>query len=204
MDNMEIQSVLDKALPSPKYLDFSYIFKEVTDFFLPIVNFIKDSDTWLTLGLISNISSIILLIIIIFCFIRIIELQIQEKEELNHEINNALLKQKEMDRDSNPRWHYIETLIESPNDSDWRVAIIEADTMLEDVLVEKGLFGSTVSELLESARSNGYSSISDAWEAHLIRNKIAHEGSEFSLSQIEGRRVVKMYRNFFEELGVIK
>lgn len=204
MDNLGLQPVLDKSLPSLKYLDFPYIFREVSDFLSPVINFIGDPHTWSTLGLISSITSIILLIIIIFCFVRLVELQVQEKEELNNEINNSLLKQKEIERDTNPRWHYIETLIESPNDSDWRVAVIEADTMLEEVLTEKGLSGSTVSDLLDSARDSGYLTISDAWDAHLVRNKIAHEGSEFSLSQIEGRKVIKMYKNFFEELGVVK
>ena len=131
------------------------------------------------------------------------EIQLEEKREIDHEIHEALMKDKEKEREENPRWHYILTLIESPNESDWRVAIIEADTMLEEALKEKGLAGETVSELLEGARSSGYSSIQNAWDAHLVRNQIAHVGSEFPLSQVEGRRVIKMYQNFFEELGVV-
>ena len=75
--------------------------------------------------------------------------------------------------------------------------------MLEELLREKGMEGDTVSELLEEARSNGYASMQDAWEAHLVRNKIAHQGSEFPVSQIEARRVIRMFQNFFEELRVI-
>ena len=75
--------------------------------------------------------------------------------------------------------------------------------MMEEILREKGISGTTVSELLEGAKESGYRSIQDAWDAHLVRNQIAHEGLDFPISQLEGRRVIKMYQNFFEELRVI-
>ena len=131
------------------------------------------------------------------------EIQVFDAEEIEHEIKHALAKQKERERDLNPRWKYILTLIESPNESDWRVAIIEADTLLENSLKERGLVGDTMSELLEEAKSNGYPSIQNAWDAHLIRNKIAHEGIDFSITQVEGRRIIKLYQNIFEDLEVI-
>jgi hypothetical protein len=56
---------------------------------------------------------------------------------------------------------------------------------------------------LEGAKESGFARIQDAWDAHLIRNQIAHVGSDFPLSQIEGRRVIKMFQNFFEDLGII-
>jgi len=201
--NPTVQSVVDKPLFTPQYLNMEYVFNKVSEYTTPIINFITDPHTWTVAGIVSASLSIILLAIIIFCIVRMVEIQVFDKEEIAHEIHTALLKQKERDRVSNPRWHYIQTLIESPNESDWRVAIIEADSMLEEILQEKGLSGSTVSELLEGAKESGYHSIQDAWDAHLVRNQIAHDGSEFALSQIEGRRVIRMFQNFFEELRVI-
>jgi hypothetical protein len=122
---------------------------------------------------------------------------------MDYEINEALNHEQEKNRNENPRWHYVLTLTESPNESDWRVAIMEADSMLEELLKEKGVPGGSVAELLEGARSNGYAHIQDAWDAHLIRNQIAHQGSDFPLSQVESRRVMKLFQNFFEELGII-
>jgi hypothetical protein len=198
-----IQSVLDKPLFNPTYLNIEYIFSKIVEYTKPIITFFSDPHTWTTIGIISMLLSIIFLFIIIFSIIRMIEIQIYDKKEIEHEIHNALLKEKEKERNANPRWYYILTLIESPNDSDWRVAIMEADSMMEESLRDQGLSGETVSELLEGAKSSGYRNIQNAWDAHLIRNKIAHEGSEFSLSQVEGRRVIKMFQNFFEELRVI-
>ena len=197
------QSALDKPLFSPDYLNIEYVFTKIVDYTQPIIKALSDPHTWSTIGVISMILSIIFLAIIIFSIVRMVEIQIYDKKEIEHEIHNALLKEKEREKNANPRWHYIQTLIESPNDSDWRVAIIEADSMMEENLKDRGLSGTTVSELLEGAKGSGYRSIQDAWDAHLVRNQIAHEGLDFPISQVEGRRVIKMYQNFFEELGLI-
>lgn len=178
-------------------------FNKITTEVNPFYVFFTSPQTWTILGIISSSISILCIAIIIFSLVRMKEIQIDEKREIDHEIQEALRQDKEKQRDSNPRWHYILTLIESSNESDWRVAIIEADTMLEEVLRDKGFEGSTLSELLDGMRSSGYSSIQNAWDAHLVRNQIAHIGSEFPLSQVEGRRIIKMYQNVFEELGVV-
>lgn len=198
-----LQSALDKPLFTPNYLNIEYVFSKIVNAIGPVWAFLTDPNTWSMLAIISALLVIIFLGIIIFSLVRMVEIQIYDKEEIAHEIHSALLRQKEKDRNANPRWHYIQTLIESPNESDWRVAIIEADSMMEEVLKEKGLTGGTVSELLESAKDSGYRSIQDAWDAHLVRNQIAHVGSDFPISQIEGRRVIKMFQNFFEELRIV-
>lgn len=203
MEQPAIQSIIEKPLFTPNYLNVEYFFSKIVEFTKPIFGFLTDPHTWTVVGIVSMSLTIIFIAIIIFSLIRLIEIQLYDKEEINHEIHKAMLRQKERERVANPRWHYIQTLIESPNESDWRVSIIEADSMMEEVLKEKGLSGNTVSELLESAKDSGYRSIQDAWDGHLIRNQIAHQGSDYSLSQVEGRRVIKMFQNFFEELRII-
>jgi hypothetical protein len=203
MEQTTIQSALDKPLFTPNYLNMEYVFGKILEFLRPILKVLFDPHTWTVVGIVSVLLTIICLFIIVFSLVRMYEIQVYDKKEIDHEIHSALLKQKERERNANPRWHYILTLIESPNDSDWRVAIIEADSMLEESLKEKGLSGNTVSELLEGAKESGYRSIQDAWDAHIVRNQIAHQGSDFPISQIEGRRVIKMFQNFFEELRIV-
>jgi hypothetical protein len=203
MEQPVIQTVMEKPLFTPAYLNVEYVFSKIVNAVGPIWDFLTDPQMWSTLGVISALITILCIGIIIFSLVRMVEIQIYDKEEIDHEIHKAMLRQNERNRNANPRWHYIQTLIESPNESDWRVAIIEADSMMEEILKEKGIAGSTVSELLEGAKESGYRSIQDAWDAHLVRNQIAHQGSDFPISQIEGRRVIKMFQNFFEELRVV-
>lgn len=203
MEPNTIQSALDKPLFTPNYLNVEYVFSKIVEYAGPVYQFITDPHTWSVIGTISMLLSIACIAIIIFSFVRLIEIQLYDKEEIDHEIHQALLRRKEREKNANPRWHYILTLVESSNDSDWRVAILEADSMLEEVLKDRGFSGTTASELLEGAKESGYLTIQDAWDAHLVRNQIAHEGSDFALSQVEARRVIRMYQNFFEELNII-
>lgn len=197
------QPLVDKPLFDPTYINMEYIFDKIAGSIQPTIDFLTNIKTWETIGLISMFISILALVIIIFSLVRMYEIQVFDKEEIEHEINHALAKDKERDRILNPRWKYVLTLIESPNESDWRISIIEADTLLEETLKERGLVGNTMSELLEEAKSNGYHGIQSAWDAHLVRNRIAHEGQNFPVTQVEGRRVIKLYQNVFEELEVI-
>lgn len=183
--------------------DVNTEYDNVVEVVKPIFKFFLDPHTWSVFGIISSSLSIFFIGVIIFSLVRMREIQIHEKHEIDHEIKEALERDKQTEKNQNPRWHYILTILESSNDSDWRVSIIEADTMLEDILREKGFTGESVSDLLESAKSAGYSNIQTVWDAHIVRNKIAHDGSEFPLTQVEARRVIKMYQVFFEELNVI-
>jgi len=203
MEPNTIQSALDKPLFTPNYLNIEYVFSKIVEYAGPVYKFITDPHTWSVVGTISMLLSIACIAIIIFSFVRLIEIQLYDKEEIEHEIHQAALRREEREKNTNPRWHYILTLVESSNESDWRVAILEADSMLEEVLKDRGFSGTTASELLEGAKESGYLTIQDAWDAHLVRNQIAHEGSDFALSQVEARRVIRMYQNFFEELNII-
>ena len=203
MEQQGLQPIIDKPLFDPTYFNIEYAFAKILAVVKPVVAFFTNSHTWAVIGLVSSLISIFFIAIILFCIVRMREIQMHEKHELDHEIKEALIRDQEAQKNENPRWHYILTLIESPNESDWRVAIIEADTMLDEILEQKGIIGETVSEKLEQAKTNGYASIQSAWDAHLVRNQIAHQGFDFSLTQVEGRRVIRMYQNFFEELGII-
>ncbi len=198
-----VQPLLQKPLFDPTYLNIEYVFDKIYHVIGPVINFFLSAHNWMVIGIVSTCISIFLLGIILFSLVRLREIQLNEKREIEHEINAALARDKDTARTENPRWHYIQTLIESPNESDWRVAIIEADSMLEELLRQRGFEGDTVSELLEGAKSGGFATIQSAWDAHVVRNQIAHQGLDFPLSQVEGRRVIKMYQNTFEELQAI-
>jgi uncharacterized membrane protein len=201
MSNLENSQFIFEA----KIVNFDFIFEKIYYFFKSIIDFFINPELWHILGIISMILSILFLIIIIFSLVRIREIQLENKHSMNEEIEIALKKEREREKakGENLRWHYILNLTESLNESDWRVAVLEADSMLEDSLRKKEITGETVSELLEKISESGYIHYQDAWKAHSVRNKIAHQGSDFSLSQVEARRVIKMFQNFFEEIGAI-
>ncbi len=101
------------------------------------------------------------------------------------------------------RWAHVASLVESTSESDWRQAIIEADIMLDDVLASHGYVGNTVGEKLKQGDPAHFHSLRDAWEAHLVRNQIAHEGSAYQLSGQMAYRTIAKYKNVFEEFHAI-
>ena len=101
------------------------------------------------------------------------------------------------------RWDSVKSHIESTNQNDWRQAILEADIMLDDLLNKMEYHGEGVGEKLKRVEKADFNTLDDAWEAHKVRNQIAHEGSALSLSQYEAKRVINLYKNVFEEFYYI-
>ena len=88
-------------------------------------------------------------------------------------------------------------------DHGWRLAILEADIMLNELLDMQGLKGETMAEKMKQADRASFNSIDAAWEAHKIRNRIVHDGSAHPLNQREVRRVIGLYEKVFREFGYI-
>lgn len=103
----------------------------------------------------------------------------------------------------NDRWNKIMEHIESENTNDWRLAILEADIILGEVLDKMGYRGESMGEQLKSVEKSDFTTIDDAWEAHKIRNSIAHEGTDFIVTKREAKRVIELYKKVFEEHNYI-
>ncbi len=101
------------------------------------------------------------------------------------------------------RWTHVEELMAGLQESDWRQAIIEADIMLDDALLARGYQGDGLGERLKQVTVSLLPSLDGAWEAHRVRNRIAHEGSQFKLEERVAHRTIAQYRTAFTELGVI-
>jgi hypothetical protein len=91
---------------------------------------------------------------------------------------------------------------ESDNPNDWKLAIIEADIILDDVLKQQGYAGNSLGERLKSISPSQLESLQDAWEAHKVRNKIAHEGADFVLTKRMAQETITKYQRVFTEFGV--
>ena len=89
----------------------------------------------------------------------------------------------------------------STSEALWRIGLLEADNMLAEVLKEKGYQGETVGDMLKEA---SFKTVRLAWDAHMIRNRIAHEGSLFELTEREAKRAFTLYESVFRELKVIR
>ena len=83
------------------------------------------------------------------------------------------------------------------------MAIIEADSMLESLMADLGFHGNTLGDRLKMANQDTFKGLTSAWEAHTVRNRIAHEGLAFELSQHEAKRIITLYEHIFRQYGYI-
>lgn len=104
---------------------------------------------------------------------------------------------------TNKRWQSVLHRIESQNESDWRLAIIESDIILNDMLEKMGYRGDGVAEKLKQIEKSDFNTLDYAWSAHKLRNMIAHSGSEFHLSRREAVEAFEAYKKVFEEFYFI-
>lgn len=103
----------------------------------------------------------------------------------------------------NERWQEVLDLVNSEDPKHWRLAVIEADVMLDELLKRSGFMGDTLGERLKSADPTTLRMLDEAWEAHRVRNQVAHEVSDFILSQREARRAIELFRKVFEAYNVV-
>ncbi len=156
------------------------------------------ANLWLWIIAIGYILSVIGLLVIVYCMVRLFELRKREEE-----FYTTLISTPGAESGAHPRWERITTLAEGPSSSEWREAIIEADILLDETLTNHGYEGATISEKLQSADKLTFTSLQDAWEAHKVRNQIAHEGSAFNLSPELVHRTIARYEKVFREFKVI-
>ncbi len=116
---------------------------------------------------------------------------------------HALWKELHEGTPKNARWMEVLAHVDSTNPNDWKLAIIEADIMLGQVLDDKGYAGNSIGDQLKSASVHNFKTIQDAWDAHKIRNQIAHEGADFVLTNKVARETVLRYQRVFQELGAV-
>jgi hypothetical protein len=102
------------------------------------------------------------------------------------------------------RWQNIIKRSQSSSESDWRLAIIECDILLDEMLKKMGYHGESIADKLKLVERSDFHTIDFAWEAHKVRNRIAHSGSDFHLSYSEFERVFGLYKKVFEEFYFIQ
>ena len=105
---------------------------------------------------------------------------------------------------TNEKWQHVQTYMQSNSHVEWRQAILEADIMLDEMLAKIGYAGQSVGEKLKNVEESDFITLQKAWEAHKVRNRIAHGGaSEVRLDRREAERVIGLYEQVFSEFYYI-
>jgi hypothetical protein len=134
----------------------------------------------------------------------LLSIKIRQKEAEEHKKYEPIHLEEIEAKAHSIKWQVILNHVNSENSAEWKIAIIEADSMLDEILDKEGYGGNTVAEKLKMMSSRRLASYDDAWEAHKFRNEIAHSGSEeVDISKKIARDTIAKFENAFHELGYL-
>ena len=156
---------------------------------------------WGTYVALATFASLCLSALIIYCSIRI--RQIRHQEHLQFLATAHPIAAQSVSK-THLRWQRILEQGHSESEESWRLAILEADIMLNELLDARGYKGETMGDKMRQVERGDFNTIDLAWEAHRVRNKVAHEGAAHLLNVREVRRILGLYERVFREFKVIE
>lgn len=122
------------------------------------------------------------------------ELLVTDSEGVAHTVS--------LERETEAAWNNIRALANSGNPSDWNMAVLRADALLDDILSHRGYQGATLVERLKVADPETLPSLDQLWSAHRLRNAIAHDPLEQHTKDTI-IHALRSYETALKELGAL-
>jgi hypothetical protein len=183
LENLLFSDILHIALPNGKLLVIAAV-----DFLSKNLNTLK------LLGIIVTA-----LFLIGTLYLAIIDNSLGSKLE---KITGSLGKSGKNKKKSNKAWLKIKKHLSYNDESHSKLAVIEADNLLDDVLKSANVRGETLGERLKNLNPAQLPNLNEIWEAHKIRNRLVHE-PDYPLDSQTALKVISFYEKAFKGLELI-
>lgn len=99
------------------------------------------------------------------------------------------------------RWEAIKKRLENQEEKEFKIAIIEADGMIGDLVKRMGYQGENLGEIFKNIPEAQVESIAKVKKAHEIKNRIIHDES-FPVSLELAREILGYFEEFLDEFEV--
>jgi len=149
------------------------------------------------LATISIVLSMLFVLGIVYATYRFREIRIEESKKFSP-INIEEIE----DKRHVGLWDVILKHMESDNPAEWKIAIIEADNLLDELLRERGYEGETLGDRMKSIDGKKVVSLQAAWDAHKVRNALVHE-ADYEPPHFVVKEAIGKFKRGFEALGVL-
>jgi hypothetical protein len=100
------------------------------------------------------------------------------------------------------KWLKIRSRLESPEASQWKAAILEADALIDKVLASMGYAGKNLTERLEKIKPVQLPDYEGLKKAHQIRNKIVQD-KEFFVEKEKAEEILEIYAGILRNLEIL-
>ena len=101
--------------------------------------------------------------------------------------------------ESERKWQNIKQRLEKDWASESKLAIIEADKLLDGMLKRMGYGGESMGDRLKQVDKDTLPNLDDVWTAHKTRNDIVHD-PDYQFSSRSARIAIDTYEKAFEHL----
>lgn len=117
-------------------------------------------------------------------------------------ITHARGKDRQLDVDRyRTSWLTIEQQLVKGEEATCHLVVLNADKLLDQALKQRGFKGDTMGQRMVSARDK-WSNANNVWNAHKLRNRIAHE-SDVTVGYDSARRALSAFKQGLKDLGAI-
>lgn len=99
-------------------------------------------------------------------------------------------------------WRAIVKKIKSDDQSQWKLAIMEADRILDDMIKAAGFRAPSTEERFKQITAEFVANFDEVQAAHKIRNRCAQE-PDFLITKEEAIQVLRAYKKAFQEFGLL-
>ena len=102
-------------------------------------------------------------------------------------------------RKMSKEWKAVLKKLEAGDESNLKLAVIEADRILDNILKKINYPGDNMGERLKHVTPAQIANIEAVWQAHKIRNNIVHD-PDFRLTRADAENAVKIFQRALEDL----
>ena len=100
------------------------------------------------------------------------------------------------------RWSKIKDRMAKMDEAEYKLAIIEADKLFDELLRRMMYKGKDMGERLQQITSEQLSNINAVWESHKARNMLSHDIS-YHINYSDAERIIQNYEDAFRELEIL-
>lgn len=186
-----------RSIYRPEFIDIqSYSLSRLSEFIQTNVHVAAISSM---LSALSFVVSVVFVLIIVFIAVRMRELKAGQNSSAVQPVQSDEVVPAGALRN---KWDGIVAHLDSPRESDWKIALLEADTLVDDALSKAGFAGETFGDRLSNIHPGTLLSLDGVWWAHKVRNRLAHE-TDYFLRYTEARQALGYYKATLAELHLI-
>lgn len=117
-------------------------------------------------------------------------------------VRDVILKTDMPQKGAQAAWAMSQKHFFAGDANDLKMAVVEADNILNDALRYAGIRGINLGDRLKNVKRGQMPNLEDVWAAHKLRNEIAH-GMNLILKRDTAERALEAYETALKNLGVL-